>query len=146
MRARLLVLAGVLVLVLLGSVVLMRQDTKPVPNTMSAPSVLLEPQTAASQPEEIQAASFEIASSRVYEFSATAIGTVESLMQDQRNTGTLVYESSQHPMLGSFIESINGRKNGDGAFWMLYINGTLSSRGMSSATVVPGDRIEWRHE
>lgn len=85
-------------------------------------------------------------SNRTYTFIAEATGTVESLMQTQRALGSLTFTSKEYPTLGSFLESLQGTKNGNGKYWMLYINGSLSSVGMSHADVVPGDRIEWHYE
>ena len=83
---------------------------------------------------------------RSYVFVAEATGTVETLMQEKRADGSLAFTSKEYPTLGSFLESVNGVRNENGEYWMLHINGTRSSVGMSSAPVVPGDRIEWRYE
>ena len=50
--------------------------------------------------------------------------------------------------LGIFIESINGLKNNQkpSYYWQFYVNGQRSSLGVSSASVSPGDRIEWKDE
>lgn len=81
-----------------------------------------------------------------YAFVADSAGTVESLMQEKRADGSFTYTSRPYPTLGSFLESVGGIRNGNGTYWMLYINGALSSQGMSQAAIVPGDRIEWRYE
>jgi len=81
-----------------------------------------------------------------YAFVADSAGTVESLMQEKKADGLFPYTSRAYPTLGSFLESVGGVKNGNGTYWMLYINGALSSQGMSQAGVMPGDRIEWRYE
>ena len=79
-------------------------------------------------------------------FIAETAGTLESVMQERREDGSLIYTSKLYPTLGSFVESIGGLKNAGGSYWMLYINGSLSSSGMSQAMVKRGDRIEWRYE
>lgn len=81
-----------------------------------------------------------------YTFTAETAGTVEVLMQEKRAGGSLAFTSREYPTLGSFLESVNGVKNANGQYWMLTINGTRSPVGMSSAFVVPGDRIEWTYE
>jgi len=48
--------------------------------------------------------------------------------------------------LGLFVEEINGLKNRDGFYWTLFINNTLSEKGASLASVVPGDIVEWRYQ
>lgn len=85
-------------------------------------------------------------SNRTYTFIAEATGTVESLMQAHRTLGSFTFTSKEYPTLGSFLESLQGIKNANGKYWMLYINGSLSPVGMSHADIVPGDRIEWRYE
>ena len=83
---------------------------------------------------------------RTHALIAETAGSVESLMQERHSNGSLTYTSRAYPTLGSFLESIDGLKNQDGFYWMLYINGSSASVGMSHAQVVPGDRIEWRYE
>lgn len=90
--------------------------------------------TAASDPQ------------RTHVFTVDSSGTLESVMQERRTNGLLTYTSRLYPTLGSFVESIDGLKNEGGSYWMLYINGTLSSTGVSQTEVERGDRIEWRYE
>lgn len=86
------------------------------------------------------------APARSHIFIADASGTLESVMQARRTEGSLTYTSRLYPTLGSFVESIGGLENAGGSYWMLYINGELSSSGMSQAQVERGDQIEWRYE
>ena len=83
---------------------------------------------------------------RTHVIVADTAGSVESLMQEKYSSGSLTYTSRAYPTLGSFLESIDGLKNQNGFYWMLYVNGSSSSVGMSHANVIPGDRIEWRYE
>ena len=83
---------------------------------------------------------------RTHVIVADSTGSVESIMQEKHSSGSLTYTSREYPTLGSFLESIDGLKNQNGFYWMLYVNGSSSSVGMSHANVVPGDRIEWRYE
>lgn len=100
-------------------------------------------------PRHTEAVTEEIASAtpaRTHVLIADTTGSVESLMQGKLSSGSLMYTSRAYPTLGSFLESIDGLKNQNGFYWMLYINGSSASVGMSHAQVVPGDRIEWRYE
>lgn len=81
-----------------------------------------------------------------YTITAPVAGTVESVMLAERSLQSVTFDTRNYPTLGSFLESINGLRNGNGMYWMLYINDTRSSVGMTAATVVSGDRIEWRYE
>lgn len=56
------------------------------------------------------------------------------------------FSGAEYPSLGFFVESIEGKKSGDGYYWILYINGKSSNLGASSVTVHPGDTLEWRYE
>lgn len=151
MRARLLILAFVLTaLGMLGaSLLIPRAETpevaSPPPDTTPASPAIAVPHPTDS-PHAVAETMPVQAPIHAYEFTATESGTVESFMQTRQDTGLLAYESSRYPMLGSFLESIGDLENEGGQYWMLYINGSLSSRGMSSTKVVPGDRIEWRYE
>lgn len=83
---------------------------------------------------------------RSHVFVTDTGGTLESVMQERRTNGLLIYTSKLYPTLGSFVESIGGLKNEGGSYWMLYINGTFSSTGVSQTKVEQGDHIEWRYE
>ncbi|MBP7741411.1 MAG: DUF4430 domain-containing protein [Candidatus Pacebacteria bacterium] len=108
-----------------------------------APQVLQVATTTAPSPEtKLKSAPQE----KIYVLLAAATSSVESLMQAKRSEGKLAYVSREYPTLGSFLESIDGHKNGNGQYWMLYINGNPSSTGMSQTVVIPGDYIEWRYE
>lgn len=58
----------------------------------------------------------------------------------------LVFTSHEFPGLGAFVDSIGTITNGDGSYWILYINGTEASVGASSVHLHQGDSIEWRYE
>ncbi|MEK7093008.1 MAG: DUF4430 domain-containing protein [Patescibacteria group bacterium] len=71
--------------------------------------------------------------------------TVIELMRSLPSSG-FVFSGDEYPSLGYFVESINGKKNGDGKYWILYINGKPSDLGASNATIHAGDTVEWRFE
>lgn len=48
--------------------------------------------------------------------------------------------------LGYFIDEIGGRKNADGFYWTLYVNGIYSDKGASNTVLEVGDLIEWKYE
>ncbi|MEK9160435.1 MAG: DUF4430 domain-containing protein [Patescibacteria group bacterium] len=129
-----LIAAGIGALLLVGVVV---TTETPTPDTTAVP-------TEEHAPKEISSPT--PAQLDTYAFVADATGTVELLMLQKRDEGLLTYVSRTYPTLGSFVESIQGHKNEGGSYWMLYINDSFSSVGMSQATVIPGDRIEWRYE
>ncbi len=120
------------------------------PQEVVAPSSLVAPMPRETElnPSRVtlDTPSAIVAETRVYAFLASATSSVETAMQAKRAEASLSYETRDYPTLGSFLESINGVRNANGAYWMLYVNGARSSVGMSQAVVVSGDRIEWRYE
>ena len=57
-----------------------------------------------------------------------------------------VFTGHEYPSMGMFVDSINGKKNTGGYYWIFYVNGKSSQYGISSAVVHPGDTIEWKYE
>jgi hypothetical protein len=78
-------------------------------------------------------------------FLAQKDGTVLEAMVLEDASG-FTFTTKNYPALGVFVESINGKENRDGKYWILYLNGATSTLGASSARVSPGDRVEWRYE
>ena len=56
------------------------------------------------------------------------------------------FSGNDFPGLGFFVEEINGKKNADGNYWILYVNGKTSQKGVSQATVSSGNTVEWKYE
>ena len=147
MRPKQILLMGVLgVLFLAPLVFLLKNEEIPLPVRENAP----EERSVEEAIDEEQASEITVtaasAPQRTHVFVADTSGTLESVMQERRTDGLLTYTSRLYPTLGSFIESIGGLKNEGGSYWMLYINGTLSSTGVSQTKVERGDHIEWRYE
>jgi hypothetical protein len=81
-----------------------------------------------------------------YTIPVTAHETVLDAMYAYASSSSFTFTGRDYPSLGFFVESIGGKQNAGGAYWILYLNGTSSSLGASSALVDPGDRLEWRYE
>ena len=79
-------------------------------------------------------------------FTAAEEGTVLDAMNARAAEGELLFSGRDFPGLGFFVEEINGKRSADGYYWILYINGELSDKGVSQARVEPGDIVEWRYE
>lgn len=74
-------------------------------------------------------------------------GTVLSAMEAlQAASSTFRFSGSRFLGLGLYVEEINSIPAAQGAFWILYINGTPATSGASTAQVQPGDTVEWRYE
>ena len=54
-------------------------------------------------------------------------------------------ETTTDPNLGEYATSINGVKNGtDSKYWIMYVNGEMSSVGASTYVTTSNDTIEWK--
>ena len=76
-------------------------------------------------------------------FTATTTGTVLDAMRALAAESELSFSGRDFPGLGFFVEEINGKRNENGYYWILRINGELSGKGVSQARVETGDIIEW---
>ncbi|MBI4088060.1 DUF4430 domain-containing protein [Candidatus Kaiserbacteria bacterium] len=72
--------------------------------------------------------------------------SVLNAMNAAMATGMLTFTGREYPGLGFFIESLNGKKNADGFYWFLYVNGVSSDTGASQTLLHPGDTVEWRYK
>ena len=72
--------------------------------------------------------------------------TVLDAMRELGTSEGFTFTGREYPSLGFFVDSINGRKNADGYYWILYVNGTSSSSGASQTVLSSGDTVEWRYE
>ena len=107
---------------------------KSVPQTETSPTKIT---TAPPQTEQKK---------NSYIFAAKRSETVLDAMRDYSSFTQFDFKTKEFPGLGVMIEEINGLKNGDGYYWILYINGKDSAKGASAAQVQSGDTIEWKYE
>ncbi len=104
------------------------------------------PRSAVAPATEQQGQVTLTAGSSTYTASMQEGETVLAVMQALASTTSFTYSGKTYPSLGLFVESINGTKGSGSNYWILYINGTSSPVGASSATVKPGDTVEWKLE
>lgn len=86
------------------------------------------------------------AGSTTYEARITDGADVFELMEQLRKTDEFVFTSQDHPGMGQFITSIDGKQNKGRYYWFLYVNGVSSPSGASATTLHARDVIEWRYE
>ena len=72
--------------------------------------------------------------------------TVIDAMNTLASGGSFRFTSKDFPGIGAFVESINGQRNTNGFYWILYVNGTSSPTGASQTLVHANDSLEWRYE
>lgn len=76
-----------------------------------------------------------------------ATGTVLNAMRAYDDTSdTFAFGGKEHIGIGFFVTEINGKKEGDGYYWIVYMNGKTADLGASQQKVVPDDVVEWRYE
>ena len=80
-----------------------------------------------------------------YPLAVSAGGTLIDAMNALAASSGFAFTGREYPALGFFVDSINGRANGGGMYWILYVNGASSAVGASEAAVRPGDVFEWRY-
>ena len=81
-----------------------------------------------------------------YEMPIKNGASILDVMRAFASSTSFRFSSRQFPVIGVFVESINGKKNANGKYWILYVNGTQSPKGVSQSFVFDGDKIEWRYE
>lgn len=109
------------------------------------------PASASSAIQGTQTASLTVGE-RSYSIPVSPNETVMDAMRALEKLGDFVFGGKEYPGMGFFVASINGlpaqagKKNSDGMYWILYINGKTADAGASQTEVKPGDKIEWRYE
>ena len=62
------------------------------------------------------------------------------------STTNFVFTAHEYPSMGYFVDSINGKKNANGAYWLLYLNGVETGAGASQTFLKANDTVEWRYK
>ncbi|HXK39161.1 MAG TPA: DUF4430 domain-containing protein [Candidatus Paceibacterota bacterium] len=81
-----------------------------------------------------------------YNGTVRAGATVLDAMNALASASNFLFTGREFSGLGFFVESINGRKNSNDQYWILYVNGKQSGTGASQATIHSEDKIEWKFE
>lgn len=124
------------------------------PSTVTAPAVSIPAATSTNATGTAQVPSVSpqaanvtlIAGSSTYAAYIPGPETVAALMRQLASTTGFNFTGKEYPSLGLFVESIDGTQNHGSDYWFLYIDGTSSMKGASTAMVHPGDTIEWKYE
>lgn len=86
------------------------------------------------------------ASGKSYNGEVKEGDTVLGAMNALASSTDFRFTSKNFSGMGAFVESINGKKNAGGFYWILYVNGKASDLGVSQAKIRSGDTIEWKYE
>ena len=126
-------------------VVLPAQEQPAAPAATSSPSSTSTPPSAVATSTSGRT-SITVAVGTAHYTADVANGTtVIDAMRSLAGEG-FSFTGREYPSLGFFVDSIGGKKNADGYYWILYVNGTSSELGASSVVPHSGDAIEWRYE
>ncbi len=80
-------------------------------------------------------------------FVALPVGsTVYDAMNALASTTDFSFKADFFSGIGYFVEEINGVKNQNGEYWILYVDGSYSNVGASARTLSDGDSVEWKYE
>lgn len=126
------ILTGVVILVLLGSVFVYK-NIKKQNNSLA----LASPTTSKTIPQ-INNLSFtdDVAGKiSVYEF-----------MNKLQDEGKINFTEKDYIGMGEFITSINGVKNSNTQSWIYYVNGVEAQVGVSNYKINTGDIVSWKYE
>ena len=100
------------------------------------------PNTVATHPSN---ATLAVGTS-TYPLFVTSNETVLAAMQQLSSTTNFTFAGKTESGMGIFVTALNGKENSHGSYWFLYINGESASKGISTQTLSPGDRVEWEFE
>ncbi|MFA6251329.1 MAG: DUF4430 domain-containing protein [Candidatus Paceibacterota bacterium] len=71
----------------------------------------------------------------------TVYKVMDNLSNQKENNFSFSFR--KYPALGIFINEINGLKEGNGKYWLYYVNGKEASVGVSKYELESGDIINW---
>ena len=83
---------------------------------------------------------------QTYRGTAPTGATVLDAMNMLALSTNFRFTSKDFPGMGAFVESINDKRNADGFYWILHMNGKKSRKGISQTFIAPGDTVEWKYE
>ena len=81
-----------------------------------------------------------------YHGTIRAEATVLDAMNELASSSDFKFTSKEFSGMGAFVESINGKPNANGFYWILRVNGKESQKGISQTFISQGDTVEWKYE
>ncbi|MFA5773578.1 MAG: DUF4430 domain-containing protein [Candidatus Paceibacterota bacterium] len=71
---------------------------------------------------------------------------MQKIQEESMGNNLFSFKYREHPGLGIFINEINGKKGGEGGYWIYYVNGEEANIGVSNYKINNGDIISWKYE
>jgi hypothetical protein len=81
-----------------------------------------------------------------FELSVGTSTRLIAAMQHLASTSPFRFSMHEYQGMGAFVDSIQGTRNAQGNYWILWVNGKKSGVGASSVLLRPKDTIEWKYE
>lgn len=81
-----------------------------------------------------------VSNAQIISYDCAEGQTALAVLQDDNEVKT------QDSDYGVYVDEINGTKNGDGSFWIYYVNGEMGQVGAEQYQCTNNDKIEWRFE
>ena len=119
------------------------------PNASATPVAAQGDTLAARDATSTKTASIEITLSvggKNYHGTIRAEATVHDAMNELASSSDFKFTSKEFSGMGAFVESINGKPNANGFYWILRVNGKESQKGISQTFISQGDTVEWKYE
>ena len=119
------------------------------PNASATPVAAQGDTLAARDATSTKTASIEITLSvggKNYHGTIRAEATVLDAMNELASSSDFKFTSKEFSGMGAFVESINGKPNANGFYWILRVNGKESQKGISQTFISQGDTVEWKYE
>ena len=80
----------------------------------------------------------------MYQMPIVAGETLERAMERFENENhSFSFHGKKMPGMGFFVTEMNGVKEGDGKYWVYYLNNVSATRGISTQEIKVGDVIRW---
>lgn len=71
---------------------------------------------------------------------------MQKIQEESMGNNLFSFKYKEHTGLGIFINEINGKKGGEGGYWIYYVNGEEANVGVSNYKINNGDIISWEYE
>lgn len=80
----------------------------------------------------------------MYQMPIVVGETLEQAMERFQNENhSFSFHGKKMPGMGFFVTEMNGVKEGDGKYWVYYLNNVSATRGISMQNIKEGDVIRW---
>lgn len=76
----------------------------------------------------------------------TVLEVMKKVKKESSNDNIFDFKYGEFAGLGVFIDEINGKKSGNGGYWIYSVNGVEANVGVSNYKIKNNDVISWKYE